>query len=222
MKIFKFLIIVFGLSVLIASCGKESIVEVEDIIPTVDPTTEVVKDDGSISLAGIVLSTDTAGVLSIQPFGNDSIYGYGLHVESTLLGGAPGDFFSMNWMVAEPELTIQEGSYTGQSAISLDLATIQAVNDWLLDGADTTNLPNIANTQYDATGVTIDVSNVNLEVQSETIDSFPDPNNPGQFLTLTGYIDEADIEINGNLVDVNNNSIPVSGSFFARIKRIDF
>ncbi len=222
MQIFKFLMFAFAFSIFLASCSKDSIVETIDVPPTVDPTIEEVTDGGTLTLNSLVIETDTLRVSALQPWGSDLAHGYSFGVESPLLNGAPGELFALMWQVATPEPNIEAGSYSGDQANSLDQATMMAIEQWFANGADTTNLPNIANTQYDASGVTIDVSNVSLDVFSETIDSFPDPSNPGTWIPLTANIDEANIDISGNMVDVNGNSIAVSGSFLARISRIDF
>ncbi len=220
MKILKLFSLFLITALVFNSCAKEDIIETTDNTPSIDPEEEIVEENNnSFSIFGISMVVDTAYMSAAQGWGSNEIFGYVLNIDNSI-AGVPGFLFAMNYEV-DLETAPQAGTYTGGTASTFTQEAADAIEEWINNGADPLSVPDLSDLFYDASNVTIDVSNVNLSVYTEQTE-FPDPDNPGQTITLTGHIDEADVSLSGYLLDSDDNEVPMSGTFLAQIKRVEF
>ncbi len=198
----------------VASCTKDNDIDSNDNTPDINPPTHTVNKN-TISLRGVEMDVENVHMSAAHGFGSNDIISYAISIDYSVLG-VPGLAFAMNYNVPT-ELAPQDGSYTGNQAGTITQAAIDAIEAWIDAGADINDFPVLDDTSYDASNVSITVSNVVLSVVTE-MGQLPDPNDPfGSMIDVIDHKDEADVLLSGYLVDSAGNQVPVSGSFAASI-----
>ncbi|MEO1435905.1 MAG: hypothetical protein AAFV80_10240 [Bacteroidota bacterium] len=217
MKIVKLLTVAVFAAFLLASCGKENIEIVTEEVPTIEPEIETI-EQGFLRVNEATVTLDTAVMGIMQDFTDNSILGY-------FMGAVASDFtsissfFSVDWTLDAPQSVPQAGTYSGDVATTLSQESVDDLIAWIDAGEDPNTLPELEYVEYDASNLTIDFTNVQLEVLSFT-DTIPDPLNPmGPPQILTIIQDQIDISVSGTLVDQDGGSLPISGTFIGLLGR---
>ncbi len=207
---------------LLASCAKDNLVETIDEIPNLEPTIKEI--DGDFLMRRLQFQVDTARIDATQDWGQNELMGYNLNLQPTL-AGAPGITFNLRWLVNgdNPEYNLTEKTYFANLAHTLAPNKIDALETWIANGADPLDRPDPLSDleEYDANGLRVAISEVVLEVASQTI-IMDDPDNPGQMTDVTFITDEANVMISGNMKDAAGNEIPIAGNFFATLIRAQY
>ena len=212
-----FAVLLLGV-LMFSSCSKEDSITVTDTNTKIDPTNENVNEN-YLTIRNGTIGVDSASVTAMQD-PSKLISNYTVMIMSK--GSRfPGEFFSMDWAPESPESKPVSGTYYGIHAGSVNQADLDAWEEWIENGADTSNVPQFTGGQYDASDVEISITNIEYEVDSKIID-WPDPNNPGHLIKIKVVIDKADVEIDGKLQDINSNKkVPVKGEFKAFFSRVE-
>ncbi len=96
MKMVKYFSCLTMITLLLASCAKDNLVETIDEIPSLEPTVKEI--DGDFLLRRLQFQVDTARIGATQDWGQNELMGYNLNLQPTL-AGAPGIIFNLRWMV---------------------------------------------------------------------------------------------------------------------------
>ncbi|MEM6725597.1 MAG: hypothetical protein AAF598_16265 [Bacteroidota bacterium] len=217
MKIVKLLTVGVIAAFFLASCGKENIEIVTEEVPSIEPEIETI-EQGFLRVNEASVSLDTAVMGIFQDVTDNSVLGYFMGAVASDITSI-SSFFSVDWMLDVPQSVPEVGTYTGDNASTLSQESVDDLIAWIDAGEDPNTVPDLDFVDYDASNLTIDFTNVQLEVFSFN-DTIPDPLNPaGPPQIITIVQDQIDITVNGTLVDQNGGSLPISGSFVGLLGR---
>ncbi|MEM9819792.1 MAG: hypothetical protein AAF985_01915 [Bacteroidota bacterium] len=199
MKSLKILSAFFFFSFILASCNKESLTITEDNPPEVVVEEVVVEEEGQGEAGEITVGTaryNLNEVFVATFIDNDgSLVNYQVGLNADLVG-VSGECGGFAFTSEDPsETSLQETTYMDLSSTGFWVTQegIDAFAAWEAAGANPSDMPNIVDylIQYDASAVSYTFSNL-----TETT---------------------VDVELSGEMTDLDGNTVPVSGSFTASL-----
>lgn len=198
------------LVLILASCSRENSILTEDVVPVFEAETIFVADTLSFAIDTVIFdadSTDLTSRLQIDGQG-DFVENLGYWMQfSSYIVASDGSFvdellFAFEWdPLTSDEEFIQEATYFPTTARGKSPADIESILQWIDEGSDPATYPNTGfnNYQYDASGIQINVSNIELDI-------FP----PTTFFGNLRHFDTATVNVLGVLTDNSGNSIPIN------------